>query len=143
MSGGRRVFVRQGARCVAGLALCLGLAAPALAAGPGTDVTGIVRDETGGALPGVSVELRDPSGAVRETVSDAQGQFVFQNVPPGAHKVGFGLVNFAGARRDILGPGAGTVRLEVALHLALSADVTVTGSGRSPISPTPPTRRRT
>jgi TonB dependent receptor/TonB-dependent Receptor Plug Domain/Carboxypeptidase regulatory-like domain len=91
-----------------------------------TSVVGAARDETGGALPGVSVELRI-AGATRRTVTDAQGDYRFDAVSPGPAQISFAAVNFAGARRDIVVSGAGPIRVDVVLPLALSADVTVTG----------------
>ena len=105
--------------------LCLSLASTvsALAA----DVAGTVRDETGGALPGVSVELRSGSAAPRLAVTDARGAYAFDSVPPGPAHVVFTLINFAASRRDAVVPAGGNVRVDVVLHLALNADVIVTG----------------
>ena len=90
-------------------------------------VAGSVRDETGGALRGVTVELRAGSGKPTVAVSDAQGAFRFDNVVPGRYQAFFTLINFASTRRDIAVASAGTARLDAVLHLSLSADVTVTG----------------
>ena len=90
-------------------------------------VAGAVRDETGGALPGVSVELRGATGSPLVTVSDAQGTFSFDRVAAGHYEASFLLINFASTRRDLDVPSSGTVRVDAVLHLSLSADVTVTG----------------
>ena len=92
-----------------------------------TAVTGAVRDETGGALPGVSVELRGAAGSPLVTVSDAKGTFSFDRVATGHYEASFLLINFANTRRDVDVPSSGTVRVDAVLHLSLSADVTVTG----------------
>jgi TonB dependent receptor/TonB-dependent Receptor Plug Domain/Carboxypeptidase regulatory-like domain len=89
------------------------------------ELAGTVRDETGGALPGVSVDLRTTAGSHQTTATDAQGRYRFY-VPAGRYRVEFALLNFATARRDVDLPAAGS-RADVILHLALSADVTVTG----------------
>jgi outer membrane receptor protein involved in Fe transport len=91
------------------------------------DVAGTVRDETGGALPGVSVELRQASGSLLVSVTDAQGAYRFEHVPAGRYQASFTLINFAGARRDIDVPASGSQRVDAVLHLSLSADVMVTG----------------
>jgi protocatechuate 3,4-dioxygenase beta subunit len=96
------------------------------------ELSGTVRDETGGALPGVSVELRTTAGSPQTTATDAQGRYRF-DVAPGRYHVEFALLNFATARRDIDLAAAG-LRADVVLHLALSADVTVTGSTSQTLS---------
>ena len=90
-------------------------------------MAGTVRDETGGVLPGVSVELRGSGGPPSTAVTTAQGDYRFEPVVPGAYQVSFMLINFATARRGVTVPASGSVRLDVVLQLALSADVTVTG----------------
>jgi outer membrane receptor protein involved in Fe transport len=90
-------------------------------------VGGAVRDETGGALPGVTVELRSAGGAPLLAVTDAQGAFRLDRVAAGHYQATFTLINFASTRREIDVAAAGTIRLDAVLHLSLSADVTVTG----------------
>jgi outer membrane receptor protein involved in Fe transport len=90
-------------------------------------VAGAVHDETGGVLPGVSVELRGALGSPLSTVSDAHGAFSFDHVAAGHYEASFLLVNFASTRRDVDVAAYGTVRVDAVLHLSLSADVTVTG----------------
>jgi len=90
-------------------------------------ISGTVRDETGGALPGVSVELRTEHEPVGQTLTDLQGAFRFEHIAPGRFQLLFRLISFADARRSVTVPASGAVRLDPVLHLALSADVTVTG----------------
>ena len=92
-----------------------------------SEVVGVVRDETGGLLPGVVVELTMAAGPTRQTATDAQGAYRFDNLAPGEAQVVYSLVNFSTARRTVVVPAAGTVRSNVVLQLALHADVTVTG----------------
>ena len=96
-------------------------------------IAGIARDSTGGALAGVTVELRArPSGAVVVTQTDRAGRYQFDTVPPGEFDVAFTLINFASIVRQGVQPKSGqTLSLDVVLHLTLSADVTVTGGARS------------
>ena len=89
-------------------------------------VSGIARDETGGVLPGVTVEWRGPGERSLETSTDVAGAYHLEQVPPGHYVVTFTLINFAGARREI-DLASAAVRVDAVLHLALSADVTVTG----------------
>jgi hypothetical protein len=58
--------------------------------------------ETGGVLPGVTVELRG-SGEPLETVTDAEGRYSFDRVLPGAYQLTMRLINFADVtKRDVV-----------------------------------------
>src|SRR5262245_6867951 len=92
-----------------------------------SDVTGTVRDTTGGVLPGVSVDLRGPGQTLRSTQTDNTGRYRFDGVSGGRLLVSFTLPNFAIVKRDVVVPVAGQLQLDAVLHLALSADVVVTG----------------
>src|SRR5438552_4434281 len=92
-----------------------------------SNVTGVVRDETGGTLPGVSVELRSGGRPAGSVVTDIRGTYRIDRVAPGHYQIGFALINFATTRRDIDVIAAGPARVDAVLHLALNADVTVTG----------------
>jgi outer membrane receptor protein involved in Fe transport len=92
-----------------------------------SEVIGTVRDETGGLLHGVVVELMLDAGDMLQTATDAQGAYRFDNLAPGGAQMVFSLVNFSNARRAVTVPAVGTVRSDVVLRLALNADVTVTG----------------
>jgi len=94
-----------------------------------SQIVGTVRDETGGALPGVAVELKNDDGPITQAISDAQGAYGFGNLAPGRFQLSFALINFATARREITVPASGNLRVDPVLHLALSADVIVTGKG--------------
>ncbi|MBI3403578.1 MAG: TonB-dependent receptor [Acidobacteria bacterium] len=89
-------------------------------------VSGTVHDETGGVLPGVSVELRSPSGTAQAAVTDATGSYRIDGVASDRYQLSFSLINFASARRDVVAAGA-AIRVDVVMHLALNADVVVTG----------------
>ncbi len=89
-------------------------------------LTGIVRDETGAALPGVLVELRGGSAAVVHTYTDERGRYAFDTLAPGTTELSFTLVNFATVRRPIR-IGNDAQPIDAVMHLVLSADVTVTG----------------
>jgi TonB-dependent receptor-like protein/carboxypeptidase family protein len=112
-------------RCAAILAaFCLAGATASAQAG---SVAGAVRDETGGALPGVTVELRGANRAPLVALTDGRGGFRFDGVPAGHYQAAFTLINFGSLRREIDVASAGAARLDATLHLSLSADVTVTG----------------
>lgn len=92
-------------------------------------VQGTVTDNTGAALPGVTVELSGSAmQGTRVATTEADGQFAFRNVPPGeGYKVTATLSGFAPVSKTItrvyLGQEA-TVNLE--LRAALSEAITVT-----------------
>lgn len=102
------------------------LAAPAGAQGTGT-VTGTVSDETGGVLPGVSVDLR-PVGAEApvETVTDAQGAYHFEHVPAGDAELTIRLINFSTVRRTVAVTPGTTTTANASMVVAISADIVVT-----------------
>jgi outer membrane receptor protein involved in Fe transport len=89
-------------------------------------ISGAVRDDTGGVLPGVFVELRSLSGAARDTVTDATGSYRIDGVASDHYQLSFFLINFASVRREVVTAGA-AVTLDVVMHLALNADVVVSG----------------
>lgn len=113
------------------LLACLGLAAShSLAQGaPTGSLTGTVLDESGGALPGVTVEARGAApGPARVGVTDSTGSYRFDGLPPDSYAVSFELLNFVGVvRRDVVvGAGAGA-KADATMRLSVSADVLVTG----------------
>src|SRR5471032_3177521 len=108
------------------VAVALSLTASAAFAQTAT-VAGAIHDETGGALPGVTIELRAAAGSPLLVVTDGQGAFHFDRVAAGHYQATCTLINFASTRREIDVTATGTVRLDAVLHLSLSADVTVTG----------------
>ena len=60
------------------------------------DIVGHVTDETGGVLPGVTVEARGPAfQGVRSNVTDAAGAYRLVLLPPGTYKVTATLQGFA------------------------------------------------
>src|SRR5262245_59789896 len=90
-------------------------------------VSGTVRDETGGALPGVTVEAHAAGANLTSTVTDTAGAYRLE-LTPGEFELTFSLVHFAAAKRPVtLGAGVTPAPVNVVLHLALSADVVVTG----------------
>lgn len=91
-----------------------------------------MRDQTGAVLPGATVELvpaSDPGhGRARIAVTDAAGQYLFEDVDPGAYAVEFQLLNFSTfVRRDVPVSAGRRATVDAVLALSLSADVVVTG----------------
>ena len=106
--------------CVAGFLLCHAAAAAAQV------VIGSVRDETGGVLPGTTVDVHAGALDRRSTVTDSTGGYRIE-LAPGTYDIDFSLVNFATVRRSIEVSTSAATHLDVVLRYVLSADVTVTG----------------
>ena len=107
-----------------------GLLAAALAVNPVSAfaqvVTGTVHDQSGGVLPGVSVEAHGVPSGSSTAVTDAQGRYRL-DVGTGTFDVEFALVNFATVRRAVTVAGSAPSNVDVVLRYVMSADITVTG----------------
>ena len=102
------------------LLLSLSLAAPA--------VTGVVRDSSGGAIPGASVTIQTPSGAEQQqTVTGPDGRFTFEAAPPAASV----LLVRAGGFGEKRMPLAQTAEIEVVLTPAALLETVVVTPTRS------------
>ena len=118
------ITLRESCRQAAAACL-LALVVIARAAAQTANLAGTVTDETGGAMPGVTVEVRT-SSQVHRTVTDALGRYRVRTPPTVRVDVSFALVNFATVRRTV-DLSRGDVALNAVMPLSLSADVTVTG----------------
>lgn len=118
----RRALLAIALQCLSALVFSSFVSAQA------TSLTGSVRDETGGVLPGVEVRVQVGGAEPIVAVTDGAGTFSIANLPSGRAVVSFLLPNFAIQRREVdLGAG-GTARVDAMLQYVLSADVTVAGS---------------
>jgi hypothetical protein len=121
----------------AALALICSLATASAAAQSlrGAVVTGTVADETGAALPGVSVTGRSPALQLPTitTVTSADGTYEFRDLPPGTYEFRFEISGFQVLTRNEIRLNAGfTARVDVALKVGqIEENVTVTG--QSPV----------
>jgi hypothetical protein len=94
-------------------------------------ITGVVRDTSGGVLPGVTVEAASPVliEKVRSVVSDETGQYRVVDLRPGVYSVTFTLPGFATVRREgieLSGTFVATVNADMRVG-ALEETITVTG----------------
>src|SRR5579864_9253355 len=117
----------QKALLVVTLALCPHVA---LAQTAGT-ISGEVRDTTGAAVPGVTVEAASPAliEKVRTVVSDDSGQYKIVDLRPGTYAVTFTLAGFATIKREGITLTAGftaTINGEMKVG-SLAETVTVSG----------------
>src|SRR5712691_9631295 len=65
-------------------------------------ITGVVRDSSGGVLPGVTVEVASPAmiEKVRSVITDAAGQYRVENLRPGTYSVTLTLPGFSSVKRE-------------------------------------------
>lgn len=98
-------------------------------------IAGTVKDETGAALPGVSVILTSPAIQVPQIlrVSDAEGEYLFTDLPAGTYRVTYDLDGFATLVREgiVLTTGF-AARVDVVLKVATLAE-TIMVLGESPL----------
>ncbi len=94
-------------------------------------LTGVVSDELGGVLPGVTITAESAGGDLtRETVSDGAGRYAIAGLPPGAYEVEAALAGFQGQAATVE-VGAAGARADLTLTIApLAETVTVTRSDR-------------
>src|SRR5262245_12388166 len=121
-------------RVVLSLLLSLLATAPAVAQTGQGSLRGYVKDEQGGALPGVAVSARsDALIQPVSSVSDAEGYFRLINLPPGTYEISAELSGFASFKRQgvLLRAGA-NFQVDIAMKIA-SLSETVTVSGESPM----------
>jgi len=105
---------------IAGILLALAFAVPVAALQSLGTVQGFITDESGAALPGVSVELRDVErGQLRTAVTNGQGFFAVRSVPSGQYDLTASLSGFQTARHEGIRLLVGQI-LETDLQLALS-----------------------
>jgi carboxypeptidase family protein len=97
-------------------------------------IVGQVRDESGGVLPGVSVEATSPAliEKVRTAVTDDQGRYRLEALRPGTYRLQFSLVGFSTVVRDGVDVPSDVV-ISVNADLKVGAlEETITVSGETP-----------
>jgi hypothetical protein len=117
------------ARCSAAIVTAL-LLLPASAYAQAA-ITGVVRDTSGGVLPGVTVEAASPVliEKVRTVVSDDTGIYRIVDLRPGTYSVTFTLPGFSTVRREgveLTGDFVATINADLKVG-ALEETITVTG----------------
>ncbi len=102
--------------------------ASAGAQSPNPSLSGRVADQSGSALPGVSVQIVSADRRTSQmTVTDATGRYAFGGLPAGPYSLTFSLTSFADVRRRrvTVSPGA-PAAIDAVMTLALNAEVVVT-----------------
>ena len=94
-------------------------------------IQGTVTDATGSTLPGVAVEARHIDTNLRRTLTtEADGRFVFLQLPPGAYRLTFTLQGFAThVQENVPLTVGGAISLPVAMQVSgVTQTVTITSS---------------
>ena len=87
-------FCRLTGRCLAALVVIVLVAASAAAQSTG-QISGIIKDGSGGVLPGVTVTITNAAtGIARNVVTDERGAYVVTNLPVGTYTVSAELQGF-------------------------------------------------
>src|SRR5688500_4742998 len=91
--------VRLSVGALAGLWVFVPVSASAQQA---SGIAGVVRDSSGGVLPGVTVEAASPAliEKVRTVVTDDQGRYNIVDLRPGRYVVTFSLTGFSTVKRE-------------------------------------------
>jgi hypothetical protein len=133
-------------RCASRLVLMLMAAVllPSVASAQGT-LTGTVRDQSGGVLPGVTVEASSPAliEKVRAAVTDTAGVYRIPSLNPGTYTLTFRLTGFNLVKREgIELSGTATLTIPVDMRVG-SLEETITVTGESPVVDVQTTQRET
>src|SRR5688572_25617546 len=138
-------IVRDSARALAVLLMCLASVASAYAQGATGTIAGTVVDSSGASIPGASVTATEANtGTVRSTTSNDSGVFTMPSLNPGRYSVKVELQGFKQVTTDVT-VGAletrdlGALKLEVgALDEVITVQAEVT-----PVQTTDSSRRAT
>jgi len=98
-------------------------------------ITGVVRDSSGGVLPGVSVEAASPAliEKVRSAVTDGTGQYRIEDLRPGTYTITITLQGFSTYKREgIELAGTFTATINADLKVGAVAE-TITVTGETPV----------
>jgi hypothetical protein len=98
-------------------------------------ITGVVRDASGGVLPGVTVAAASPVliEKVRSVVTDASGQYRIVDLRPGVYSVTFELPGFSTVKREgveLSGTFVATINADLKVG---TLEETITVTGESPV----------
>jgi hypothetical protein len=124
--GGRTQFL-----FLVSVTLCFAAASPSASAQTGSAIAGVVRDTSGGVLPGVTVEAASAAliEGSRSAVTDNAGSYRIENLRPGDYAVTFTLTGFRTVKREgITLPAAFTATVNTDMAVGqLEEAITVTG----------------
>jgi hypothetical protein len=117
---------------------------PSLALAQGT-LTGVVKDGSGGVLPGVTVEAASPAliEKTKSAVTDGTGQYRIIDLRPGTYSLTFTLPGFNTVKRENIElSGSQTLTISVDLKVG-GLEETITVTGETPVVDVQNARRET
>ena len=120
---------------LAALAAAVLLAFPSAAAAQDSGIAGEVADNTGGVLPGVTVEVASPALIEQSRVAftDASGLYRFTALRPGTYTITFSLPGFSTVVREgVVLTAQFTANVDALLSVG-ALEETITVSGESPL----------
>ncbi len=86
------------------------------------NIVGTVTDESGSPLPGVMISSVPANGSFKTTVTNVEGHFRFELLPPGTYQVEAQLEGFKTViRKNVEVTARQTTRLELTMQLAISS----------------------
>jgi hypothetical protein len=118
-----------------GIFIFVGLVCLPISAVAQSQFTGQVRDESGGVLPGVTVEVASPVliQKTKSAVTDDQGRYIIVDLRPGMYRVTFTLTGFTTvAREGVELPANFVATINADLKVG-SLEETVTVTGQTPL----------
>ena len=98
-------------------------------------IAGAVQDDTGGVLPGVTVEVASPAliEGIRTAFTDGEGRYNVTPLPPGTYSVTFTLPGFSTIIREgVELTGGFTAAINVEMQVG-GIEETITVTGASPV----------
>jgi Carboxypeptidase regulatory-like domain len=117
------------------IALIALLIVPASARAQNASIAGVVKDDSGAVLPGVTVEVTSPAliEKSRTAVTDGAGQYKIISLLPGIYEVTFTLSGFSTYKRDgIEVTGSQTITVNGDMKVGAVAE-TITVTGETPL----------
>jgi beta-lactamase regulating signal transducer with metallopeptidase domain len=100
---------------------------------------GVVRDATGGVMPGVLIALTDTaSGMSLSTTTDPGGRFLFRNLAPSSYQFRASLPGFATQTHPLTLPSGADSQQSIVMAVGMLMEtVTVAGCGAAAVAPRP------
>ena len=98
-------------------------------------LAGVVTDNSGAVLPGVTVEASSPAliEKVRSAITDGSGRYRIESLQPGQYAVSFSLAGFSTQKREgVTLTGTGVVSVNGELSVG-GVQETITVTGASPV----------
>jgi hypothetical protein len=98
-------------------------------------ITGVVKDEGGAPLPGVTIKISSPSliGGVHSQITTESGTYHFINLPPGTYKLIFSLAGFQGVERQNVKVSLDTTVTEDVILKQSTVEESIVVTAESPV----------